>query len=220
MEMNKEFELNMRTIICFFLFVFLFTSCCDVGRYLMNNQKCTYDFSSSSESECFIQCHENNIARTNRYTYEEDADRERFIYEISISQNERSAVKLNAFKLTNLDGSPMLAKYYVETYTRASTNTLPLGVSHQEWSEAHKRDPLSTKIDELIWELDSLPIILRDSGEGKAHCIRIIAETNTPYYKIEGLKVHYDFEVGEDRYISKDIVYKLRWYCDCRPKLW
>jgi len=206
--------------ILFFSFsLLLFTSCCDTGYSLGNEQKGTQDFAGSSECQCFITCGESTVGK-NHYTYEENADEDRFIYEISISQNERSSVKLNEFKLTKLDGTPIIAKYYVKTYTKAVTNTLPSGISYKEHVKAHKRDPLSTKIDELFWELDSLPTILRDSGERKAHSIKIKAETNEPYSKIDGLKIHYDFEVGENRYVSENIEYKWHRYCDCRPKFW
>jgi len=217
--LRRKRSLIMRVILFLFPF-FLLTSCCDIGRYLMNNQKRTWDFSGSYEGQCGIFCGAESTTRQNRYTYDEEPDKKRFTYEISFTQNERSAVKLNEFKLTNLDGSPMIVKYYVETYTKAATNTLPFGISYEEHAEAYKRDPSSTKIDVLIWELDSLPAILRESGERKAHLIRIKAETNKPYYKIKGIKVHYDFEVGETRYISENIKYKQRWYLDCRPKLW
>jgi outer membrane protease len=199
-----------------FFLVFLFGSCCSTGYYLSNNQK---DFAGSSECQCVIQCGKSSVG-TNRYAYAENPEEQRFIYEISISFNERSAVILNAFQLTNLDNTPIIAKYYVETYTRATTNTLRLGVSQKEHSEAYTRDSLSTKIDKLTWELDSLPALLRDLGERKAHRIRIMAETNKPYSKIEGLKVHYDFEVGKNRYISENIEYKWHRYTDCRPKFW
>jgi len=207
--------------VTFFLSIltFLLTSCCDTGYYLANNQKNFQDFAGSSECQCFITCGESSVGK-NRYTYEENPEEERFIYEISISGNERSSVKLNSFKLTNSDNTPIEVKYYVETYTKAATNTLPLGISYQEHLEAYKRDSLSTKIDELVWELDSFPVLLRDSGERKAHCIRIKAETSKPYSKIEGLKVHYDFEVGENHYISNKVEYKWRRYWDCRPKIW
>ena len=202
------------------IFIFLLVSCCDTGYHLVNDQKCYHDItcSNSDKSNC-LATGISSFAK-NRYTYKKNPDEERFIYEITVSQNERSAVKLNTFKLTNLDNTPIIAKYYVETYIRAPTNKLPLGVSYQERLEAYIKDSLSTKIDERIWELDNLPVLLRDSGEGKAHCIRIKAETNEPYSKIKGLKVHYDFEVGENRYISNNIEYKRRRYWDCRPKIW
>ena len=216
----KNFPHIVRKTLCFAIFIFLLASCCDTGYHLVNDKKCYHDItcSTSDKNNCIATAI--SFVAKNRYTYEEKPNERRFIYEITISHNERNAVKLNAFELTNLDNTPIIAKYYVETYTKAATNTLPSGISYQEHLEAYKRDPLSTKIDKLTWELDSFPVLLRDSGEGKAHCIRIKAETNEPYSKIKGLKVRYDFEVGENRYISNNIEYKRRRYWDCRPKIW
>ena len=220
------FQTKNIEILILFLFVFLFTSCCDIGYALMSNKdnrRQDFTYSVRDENNTYnISCSEISGIFGNHYTYEENPDKGRFRYRISISYNKQSAVKLNAFKLTNLDDTPIVAKYYVRTVTKAATNTLPIGVSQQEWMEAYKKDPLLTKNDEKIWEfeLDSLPIVLRDSGECKAHVVEINVETNEPYSKMENLKVYYDFEVGENRFVSENIEYKWRKYYDCRPKLW
>ena len=219
------FQTKNTKMLVLFLFVFLFSSCCDIGYALRNKKNMSQDFyySVRDENNTYnISCEEISGIFGNHYTYEENQGEGRFRYRISISYNKQSAVKLNTFKLTNLDDTPIVAKYYVRTVTKAATNTLPFGVSQQEWLEAHKKDTLLTKIDEKFWEFepDSLPIILRDSGERKAHVVEINVETNEPYSKMKNLKVYYDFEVGKNHFVSENIKYKWRKYCDCRPKFW
>jgi hypothetical protein len=219
------FQTKSTKILILFFFAFLFTSCCDIGYLLSNNENSGQDlyyFVRDENNTYTVRCEERSGIFGNHYTYEENPDKGRFQYRISISYNKQSAVKLNAFKLTNLDDTPIVAKYYVETFTKAETNTLPFGVSQQERDEAYKKDSLLTKIDKKNWEFepDSLPIVLRDSGERKAHVVNIYVETNEPYSEMKNLKVYYDFEVGENRFVSENIEYKWRRYCDCRPKLW
>ena len=124
--------------------------------------------------------------------------------------------------IVNDDGTPIAAKYYVTSDTKAPTYSLPDNATWQEHMEAYKKDSLSVKIDRKTWDIniDSLPIVLREEGEGKAHHIRIYAETNEPYSKMKNLTIYYDFEVGEERFVSKKIKYKWRMYIDCRPKWW
>ena len=207
---NKTILFNTKnttvTILVSFLFVFLFTSCCEIGYALRNKENKGRDFYYSVRDEnnainYIISCEEISGIFRNHYTYEKNPDERRFQYRIEIMHNKRSAVKLNAFKLTNLDGTPIIVKYYVETHTH---------------------DTVTNKTIREIYELDidSLPIVLRDSGVYKASPIRINVETEEPYSQMKNLSVYYDFEVGENHYVSENIKYKWRKFCDCRPKLW
>lgn len=222
---SKKHSLTIREILVISVLVFSFTSCCDRGYVLRNKENTRQDFSfffKDDYNSYNIAIGEISGVFEDHYTYQENPKRGHFIYKISISYNKRSAVKLNAFMLNNLDNTPIIAKYYVRTVTKASTNKLPLGVSQQELNEVYKKDSLLTKNEEKFWEFepDSLPIILRDSGEYKAHVIDINVETNEPYSKMKDLRVYYDFEIDNKRFVSKDIRYKWSRYCDCRPKLW
>ena len=207
----------------FCLFLFLFSNCmmCDIGLSLMNSKRTYFDLYYYNEGNYRVKSVESSSSM-NRYVYEKDNERARFKYYIVIAENKRSAVKLNAFKLTNLDGTPIAAKYYVTSDTNAPTYSLPDNATWQEHMEAYKKDSLSVKIESKTWDIniDSLPIVLREEGEGKAHHIRIYAETNEPYSKMKNLTIYYDFEVGEERFVSKKIKYKWRMYIDCRPKWW
>jgi hypothetical protein len=204
------------------LFCSFITSCCAIGKSLENKQanKQNYFFDYYyHDNEYTISCGNIYRPKKNRYTYEEDSDKERLWYTITISGNERSSsIKLNDFRLTNLNDTPMVAKYFVETFTKATTNTAPFGITYEEYMEMRRNDPHSVAIDRDIWEIENLPVVLPEADERKAHVVYIVAETNIAWYKINGFKVYLDLEVGENRHISNNILYKRYWGIDCRPK--
>ena len=201
-------------------FVFLFSSCimCDIGQNFVNSKGREQDFFYVNKGNYTIECGEWPLS--NRFEYEDENDCKRFTYAIRISLDERDAIKLNAFELKYLDGTAVEVKYGVETYTQIVTDTIPNNISQNKYVEIYNKDTFPVKIEHKKWDIDidSLPIVLRESGEVKAHCIEIFAETIEPWYKMKKLKVYYDFEVGEKRFISKKIKYKWRVYLDCRPK--
>lgn len=205
-EIKRNKHLNTRLVkrLTLFIFISFFSFCvfilyCNFGYSLTNNKKTQTDLIYSVDNNYVIWCQvsSRSIIR-NHNTYKENPDELRFIYEILVTHNNRSAVKLNEFNLTYLNGSPLYAKYYVETFTK---------------------DSITNNNVEQFWELKNLPIVLRDSGEYKAHYVRIFAETAKPYSKLKSLKVHYDFEVGNNRYKSDNVEYKYHWHCDCDSQI-
>lgn len=196
--MKKRLIKRIAILIFISLLLFLvFILYCRFEYSLTNNHKTRTDLVYAEKDEYVIWCQVSSLYK-NYYTYSENSDEMRFIYEIDVTHNNRSSVILNDFKLTNMDNSPLLSEYYVKTFTK---------------------DSITNENIEQVYKLKKLPIVLRDSGEYKAHCIKIFAETTKPISKIKSLKVQYDIEVGGKRYFSDNIEYKYHCHCSCDSQI-
>jgi len=159
-----------------------------------------YSFSSEKKWDYDLYEHNNNelcdIIRADGSTYYSKQDT--FRYSIEIYRKEPNVTfVLNSFKLTDKKNKPIPARYYIKTVT----DTVGIKIMPSAKNFVYEK-----------FKMDTLPFILRDSNSYKMYGTNITIEART-YDQIKDLRVinvEYDFQVGNQRYISDKIIYKKR----------
>ena len=176
------------SIIRLVILAFFFNSCLTMDYSFSGKKKWDYDLYTHNSGLC-------DIIRADGSTYYSKQDTFRYLIEIYYCKE--PTFVLNSFKLTDKKNKPISAKYYMKT----KVDTVGIRVMPSEKNFMCEE-----------FEIDTLPIILQNSDSYKIYgtSITIWAKTYAQIKDLRVVKVEYNFQIGNQQYISDKIIYKRR----------
>ena len=180
-----------RLIVSSIFFMFLFSGCvmCDIYKDL-DNKTHDYDYCNiTDKNRNFLLQFE--ISTRNQDVFSSNTSYPRLLYVFGVHTPKLPFIRLNSFSFSKGKNGADTIPFRAYMYTYQQRTPIPIDI----------------------------PFTLPDSLQGKSASLEIVMESSESYYETKKLYVSYDIEVDTLRIIKKDIKYKRRWYCDCRPKL-